>query len=103
VVHEALLTHWQKLQGWMKQDRRFRAWQNRLRLDLQEWQKQDRDDGALLRGARLAEAEERLNDHADILSQGEKEYIKASIALRERGRRGRRWVIAGLTAGLLVG
>ena len=106
VVHEALLRHWQPLRQWIEQDRQFRVWQNRLRLALREWQEQGRDEGALLRGARLAEAEERLNDHAYELSQAEKDYIKASIALREREatarRRGRRRIVAGLTVGLVV-
>jgi hypothetical protein len=84
VVHEALLRHWQPLRQWIEQDRQFRVWQNRLRLDLQEWEKQGRDEGALLRGTRLAAAEERLNDHVDELSQPEKDYIESSIALRER-------------------
>ena len=80
VVHEALLRHWQPLRQWIEQDRQFRVWQNRLRLAIREWEEKNKDEGALLRGARLAEAEERLNDHADELGRAEKEYIKASVA-----------------------
>lgn len=80
VVHEALLRHWQPLRQWIEQDRQFRVWQNRLRLAIREWEEKNKDEGALLRGARLAEAEERLNNHADELSQTEKEYIKSSVA-----------------------
>ncbi len=102
VVHEALLRHWQPLRQWIEQDRQFRVWQNRLRLAVQEWKEKKRDEGALLRGTRLAEAEERLNDHLDELSQSEKEYIKASIALREwetaTRRRSRWWAIVGFMA-----
>ena len=106
VVHEALLRHWQPLRQWIEQDRQFRVWQNRLRLALQEWHEQGHDEGALLRGARLAEAAERLNNHMDELNRAEKEYIKSSIAVREREaaehRRRQRQVISGLTVGLLV-
>jgi WD40 repeat protein len=106
VVHEALLRHWQPLRQWIELDRQFRVWQNRLRLALQEWQEKKRDEGALLRGARLAEAEERLSKYAEELSQAEKNYIEASIVLREREavirRRARQRVIAGLAAGLVV-
>ena len=106
VVHEALLRHWQPLRQWIEQDRQFRVWQNRLRLALQEWEEKKRDEGGLLRGARLAEAEERLKQHTDDVSPAERTYIEASIALREREagarRRRQRQVIGGLTVGLLV-
>ncbi len=103
VVHEALLRHWQPLRRWIEQDRRFRVWQNRLRLAMREWQEQNRDEGALLRGARLAEAEERLNDHADELSQTEKAFIKASFTLRERETAIRQRVRRRITTGLVIG
>jgi hypothetical protein len=53
-------------------------------LDLQEWQQHGNDASALLRGARLAEAEERLHQQADALSPSEQVYIQAGIAERER-------------------
>ncbi|HRX60385.1 MAG TPA: trypsin-like peptidase domain-containing protein, partial [Candidatus Competibacter sp.] len=103
VVHEALLRHWQPLCQWVEQDRQFRVWQNRLRLAMQEWEEQRRDEGALLRGARLAEAEERLGKHADELSQTEQGYIKASIASRERETALRGRTRQRITLGLVVG
>ena len=106
VVHEALLHHWEPLRQWIEQDRQFRVWQNRLRLALQEWDEKNRDEGDLLRGARLTEAVERLIDHADELSPSEQNYIRTSIALREREVAKRRWAqrrtLFGLAAGLLV-
>ncbi len=102
IIHEALIQHWQPPQRWIEQDRQFRIWQNRLRLAMREWREQNCDEGALLRGARLAEAEERLNDHADELSQTEKDYIKASVTLRERETAIRRWITTGLVVGLVV-
>ena len=98
LIHEALIRHWPPLQQWVAQNRQFRVWQNRLRLELQEWQQHDHDPSTLLRGARLTEAEERLHQQADALSQEEQAYIQASIAQREQAaRRRRRLVIWSLT------
>ena len=43
-----------------------------------------RDEGALLRGVGLAEAEGWLAEQAGQLSQPEKEFIRSSLALRDR-------------------
>ncbi len=105
VVHEVLIRHWQPLRHWMAQERQFRLWQNRLRHALQEWRDSHSDEGALLRGARLAEAEERLEAHRDTLAQAEQKYIAVSIAQRERevrARRRTRIAMVGLAAGLLI-
>ncbi len=84
LAHEALIRHWQPLRDWINEDRRFRVWQKSLRLALQAWEKADKDEGSLLRGARLAEAELKEKECTDELGTQEKDYIKASIALRER-------------------
>ena len=57
VVHEALIQRWGQLQEWMAEDRAFRIWQERLRSALRGWLISDQDEGALLRGLPLAEAE----------------------------------------------
>jgi WD40 repeat protein len=104
IVHEALIRHWQPLISWMVDDRSFRIWQNRLREALKEWEEKGRDEGALLRGARLAEAEEQREAHTEQLSKGEQAYIDASIAQREHEeqsrRRRRRVTISSLALGM---
>lgn len=106
VVHEALLRLWQPLREWIKQDRQFRVWQNRLRQAEREWRQNQQDEGSLWRGARLAEAEERLKNQADKLSPPEQEYIRASIAVRQQEEakrlQVRKRIMAGLTVGLVV-
>lgn len=84
VVHEALIRYWPPLQRWLEQDRAFRVWQNRLRQDMQDWQHRDRAEGALLQGVRLAEAEDRLYQHADVLDADEQEYIRTSVQHRDQ-------------------
>jgi WD40 repeat protein len=84
VAHEALLGEWGRLRQWLAEDREFLLWQQRLRAALHQWQTSGQDEGALLRGAPLAEAENWFNQRRDELSQAEQAFIQASLALRER-------------------
>ena len=105
ISHEALILNWGRLAGWLNQDREFLLWRQRLRQSREEWEEKQQDEGALLRGARLVEAEERLRDHSDELSPDDRGYIAASIALQERELRARRrtrvWTTSALAAGLI--
>jgi len=85
VVHEALIHHWQPLRNWINEYRQFRVWQNGLRYAVEAWDNADKDEGSLLRGARLTEAEEKLSERAEEMNGSqEKQYIEASIKLKER-------------------
>jgi WD40 repeat protein/DNA-binding SARP family transcriptional activator len=83
LVHEALIQGWGQLQDWMKADRAFRTWQERLRAALRQWQETGQDKGAMLRGAPLAEAEGWLGERGDELSDAEKAFVEEGLALRE--------------------
>ncbi|WP_051424479.1 WD40 repeat domain-containing protein [Aphanizomenon flos-aquae] len=78
VAHEALIRNWGELRQWMNKDRVFRAWQERLRVTKKQWEATNRDPGSLLRGAALAEAEEKLKERPEDLID-EKEFIEQSI------------------------
>jgi WD40 repeat protein/DNA-binding SARP family transcriptional activator len=84
LVHEALIVGWDRLQSWIEADRAFRTWQERLRAVMRQWEESGRDGGALLRGAPLALAEGWLAERHDEVGEAEREFIEASIALRER-------------------
>ncbi len=84
VVHEALIVNWERLQEWIEADRAFRTWQEHLRSAIRQWEASGEDEGALLRGAPLAEAEAWLETHTGELSGKEVGFVKASIALREQ-------------------
>jgi WD40 repeat protein len=86
VAHEALIRHWGRLQGWLNADREFLLWRQRLRQDLEDWGRTHQDEGTLLRGASLAEAESWLARRAEHLTPGESDFIQASLDLRERER-----------------
>lgn len=88
VAHEALIRGWQRLREWVDADREFRAWQERLRSALRQWQANHYDDGALLRGAPLAEAEQWLHERTFTRPE-EPQFIQASLDLRDREQRER--------------
>jgi WD40 repeat protein len=83
VVHEALIRNWSKLRGWIEANRTFRAWQERLRVAMQQWNVAGKDEGALLRGKTLVEAQEWFQNRSEELT-AEQEFITASLELRER-------------------
>ncbi|OUL34278.1 hypothetical protein BV372_14260 [Nostoc sp. T09] len=78
VVHEALIREW------MNDHREFRTWQERLKGRMREWEATGKDEGALLRGLPLDEAENWLSKRKEELGNTETNFIQESIALRER-------------------
>jgi sugar lactone lactonase YvrE len=84
VAHEALIRGWSRLRQWLDEDRAFLLWRQRLRKLQEQWQASGRDEGALLRGAPLIEAEGWLGRQESHLSQAERDFIQAGLALRQR-------------------
>jgi formylglycine-generating enzyme required for sulfatase activity len=85
IVHEALIREWQRLRKWMKEDRAFRLWQERLRTAMHQWETTGKDDGALLRGGSLlSEAEGWQQQRLAELSKEERVFIQLSLALRDK-------------------
>lgn len=84
IIHEALIQSWERLRGWVETDRAFRAWQEELRAALQRWRNSVKDEGALLRGAPLAQAESWYAKRPAEIGAAEGEFIQASQALRQR-------------------
>ena len=44
--NEALIHIWARFHEWMRTDRVFRVWQERLRWNLHQWENSDRHKGA---------------------------------------------------------
>jgi hypothetical protein len=84
LAHEALLPGWRRLREWIEADRAFRAWQERTRSAIQQWEASGRDDGALLRGGPLAEAERWLEQRPGETSPAEQAFVTTSRALQDR-------------------
>ena len=83
VVHEALIRGWERLREWMEKERDFRIWQEGLRAAMRQWEASGKDNGVLLRGKPLAEAENWLQQREEDFP-GEQDYIRASLALRQQ-------------------
>jgi hypothetical protein len=84
VAHEALIRGWPRLHQWIDEDRAALLLHHRITATAQEWEKLKRDDGALFRGASLAQAQEWRQQHDQDLNSLEREFLDASTELRER-------------------
>ncbi len=89
VSHEALIRGWGQLRTWLDEDRAFGLWRERLYATRCTWQETGHDEGALLRGAPLAEAKGWLADRGDDMNQAEREFLSASIAREDDEARAR--------------
>ena len=76
VAHETLISNWDRLRGWLDEDRGFLLWRNRLRITLAEWDRGDHDRSLLLRSASLAEANKWLAQREDDLNPPEQSFIR---------------------------
>ena len=99
VAHEALIQGWERLRRWVDEDREFLTWRKRLETALREWQRLEGDEGVLLRGSRLAEAERWLAEREADLSADERNFIKTSTA---RAKRVRELTVSGVVFAFLV-
>ncbi len=107
VSHEALIRAWPRLRAWVDTDRDGLRLHRQLTDAAREWERLGRDDDALYRGARLAEAQEFVAP--DVLNALERAFLTASVAQAEREhgereaqqRRARRRLVA-TAAGLFV-
>ncbi|MFE5797746.1 hypothetical protein ACFQ8C_34915 [Streptomyces sp. NPDC056503] len=105
LAHEALLTAWPRLRGWIDEDRERLHVQRRLTEAADAWVSLGRDGGALYRGVRLSTAAERfpvVDGVPDDLTSLEREFLTASSGADSRERRRRRSLTAVLCAVLAL-
>ena len=86
IIHEALIREWGILQKWIKVNRRFRIWQERLQFTVIEWNTKKRDSDYLLSGGVLGEAVMWFADerYSQYLSDSQREFIEESLEARDR-------------------
>ncbi|MFI6009488.1 hypothetical protein ACIBAG_11765 [Streptomyces sp. NPDC051243] len=89
LAHEALITSWPRLRGWIEEDRERLRHHRRLTEAARVWLEHDRDPGTLYRGTRLARVTELIPEHevARSLTVPEREFLTAALAAREAERR----------------
>ncbi len=112
VAHEALIRGWPRLRAWVEEDRVGLRIHLRLTEAVREWERLGRDESALYRGARLAEALEWREQNDGSLNGAERGFLLVSEAaqrseLEAARRRSRRLrtlslALAGLLAVALV-
>ena len=116
VAHEALLTAWPRLTGWLEDDAVGRSVRRHLAPAAREWEAGGRSDDELYRGARLTAALDWAQAAGDETTPLEREFLSASrrhadgelLAARARadreaaGRRRSRRLATGLAAVLVV-
>ncbi len=83
VAHEALLREWERLRRWLDESRADLLLQRLLTTETAAWQKNDREDGFLLRGARLDQYEGWIGKSTVLLTAEEQAFLAASYAARE--------------------
>lgn len=89
VSHEAVLTRWPRLAGWLHEDRGRLYEHGRLADAAAGWEQDGRDPALLLRGTRLDRAIE-LADAGAALTRSERALLEASAADRAREEEAKR-------------
>jgi WD40 repeat protein/energy-coupling factor transporter ATP-binding protein EcfA2 len=108
IAHEALIRGWPRLREWLTEDREGLRVHRQLTEATDAWEAVDRDPGWLHRGTRLAIAREWAARQDSALSQRERRFLDASLAVehaeqqRERRRTRRLRQLVALLAVLLV-
>jgi DNA-binding SARP family transcriptional activator/serine/threonine protein kinase/WD40 repeat protein len=106
VAHEAILTQWDRLRGWIDAVRDDLLTARRLTASSREWEDASHDPSFLLRGARL-EATERWREHSGLhVTDDEAAYLHASRQAADveaaTSRRRSRRTFTALAAALTV-
>ncbi|WP_097274933.1 nSTAND1 domain-containing NTPase [Streptomyces sp. TLI_55] len=103
LAHEALITAWPRLRGWIEEARERLRVHRSLTEAAHAWLELDRDPGALYRGSRLALAREALGaaPHGE-LTDLERAFLDASRAHARKGRRRHRLVLGAVTTALCL-
>jgi WD40 repeat protein len=83
VAHEALLHEWGRLRTWLDESRGDVRLQRLLAVSAAEWEGAGRNEGYLLRGARLSQYEAWQAETSVALTQSEKDFLEASLAARQ--------------------
>ncbi|GAA2856997.1 hypothetical protein Acy02nite_66230 [Actinoplanes cyaneus] len=89
ISHEALLTGWPRLAGWVEEARADLELRQRVVEAAEDWDGSGRDPDLLLRGSRLLAARERLTD-AGALPAPAPDFLAAGTEAAERDERARR-------------
>ncbi|MGH2642188.1 MAG: BTAD domain-containing putative transcriptional regulator [Actinomycetota bacterium] len=86
IAHEALLTSWQRLRGWIDEAREDLRFERQVAQGAAEWRASGRDASFLLRGTRLDRAVAWVESTDLAFGQHERMFVTASTHQRELER-----------------
>jgi len=84
VAHEALLREWPRLHEWLDESRADIRMQVLLSSATHDWLEGDQEASFLLRGSRLAQFEEWVQETSLVLTADEQRFLQASLADQAR-------------------
>ncbi|MFE1747417.1 caspase family protein [Coleofasciculus sp. H7-2] len=84
VAHEILIRHWSTLRWWLEENRERLRQERQIEQAAQIWQQSGQQSDFLLRGVRLAEAEEIYIKYTDELSSDVQRFIEACLEERHQ-------------------
>jgi len=87
ISHEKLIDAWPWLKKLVNENRDVIALQNEIAENAWEWDKHERDSSYLYSGARLANAQEKINTNTIILSGTAQEFIEIAVQQEEAKRK----------------
>ncbi|CAM2066648.1 Non-specific serine/threonine protein kinase [Sulfidibacter corallicola] len=96
VAHEALIRRWHRIGEWMAEDRETARLIHRLRRAAATWEAANRDEDHLLRGGPLYQMKDLVTREADHLTDLERAFVAAGVALAEKEVHAREATIARL-------
>ncbi|MEU5096533.1 trypsin-like peptidase domain-containing protein [Streptomyces sp. NPDC020996] len=100
LTHESLIGEWDRLAGWVAEDRSFLGWRETVRHEMGRWQEADRAPEHLPTTAAMAGAEQWLPERDAALSEAERDYLAAGRTHRRARARRRRALFSGLATAL---
>ncbi len=95
IAHEILIRTWTKLREWLKNNREFCTWQERLNTIIQEWKE---GQGELLSKKRLKIAQEWRKTHGQKLSPEQQNFIQKSEEKQMR----QLWLGRGIASVIII-
>lgn len=84
IARDETLRHWERLKGWLEEDREFLLWRQKFDVSLSTWKENGKQRVDLLSGASLREARRFFETRGGELTADAKEYISASVKEDER-------------------
>ncbi|MFC9602483.1 helix-turn-helix domain-containing protein [Streptomyces niveus] len=88
LAHEALLTAWPRLRGWIEADRERLRVHRKFTEAARAWEELGRDSGALYRGSQLVTAQEYFGGaHSVDLTDVEQAFLATGLSAREQDER----------------